>query len=467
MLYVLLGVAFVLPQKMIGARNYGIFVSAQTILTAIYMLSDGLALQSMVTFGAEPRRRAEAMTIAAMTHTLFVGACTLIVYLGRHALAAFFGEPELAGALALFPLVSLGFLLRNYCLKVLQLDIDIRAMFLIDAAWVGSTLLLFAIGWAGRTLATAEDMMIISALSSGASSLMGLVLCRRRIVLARHIDGERLRQTARFAVAQCAAAATLVLQTQGDVLVLMRFASAASVGNYDVAKKFFRAFEALRDAGSMFVYPAVARLRAQARMSEMVLMVEKMIGFTLVVVVPIVLLVWIAPIEILFRAIYRTQYVEAPHLFRLLSIAALAIPFALNLNVLTGLGESRAGFRSTLLSAVTFFVVALALVPLFDTSGAALAIVASYFALGITSTVAVHNRVPFSLASALGRWRDAFEYALRFWRSRRRTDGDGPVDDAPLDDAPLDDAPLDDAPLDDARSTSIGNPQSELRNPQR
>ena len=72
MLYVLLGVAFVLPQKMIGARNYGIFVSAQTILTAIYMLSDGLALQSMVTFGAEPRRRAEAMTIAAMTHTLFV-----------------------------------------------------------------------------------------------------------------------------------------------------------------------------------------------------------------------------------------------------------------------------------------------------------------------------------------------------------------------------------------------------------
>jgi O-antigen/teichoic acid export membrane protein len=206
-----------------------------------------------------------------------------------------------------------------------------------------------------------------------------------------------------------------VLQTQGDVILLGRFASAVSVGNYDVAKKFFRAFEALRDAGSMFVYPAVARLRAQGRMPEMVLMVEKMIGFTLVVVAPIVLVVWLAPIEILFRAIYKEQYTEAPHLFRLLSLAALAIPFALNLNVLTGLGESRAGFRSTLLSAVTFFVVALLLVPPFDTSGAALAIVASFVALGISATVAVKRRVHFSLPGALGRWRDALQYAKKFW----------------------------------------------------
>jgi O-antigen/teichoic acid export membrane protein len=416
MLYVLLGGAFVLPQKMIGAKNYGIFVSAQTILTAIYMLSDGLSLQSMVTFGTEGHRRAEAMTISALTHALFIGVCTLVVYAGRGVLADFFAEPGLETALAYFPLVSLGFLLRNYFLKVSQLDIDIRSMFFIDAAWVGTTLLLFALGWVNRTLVTADDMMIISAMSAGASSLTGLALCGRRVRLTRAIDRGRVRQTARFGVAQCAAAATLVLQTQGDVLVLMRFATAASVGNYDVAKKFFRAFEALRDAGSMFVYPAVARLRAQSRMGEMVLMVEKMIGFTLVVVVPVVLLVWLAPVELVFRAIYKSQYTDAPHLFRLLSLAALAIPFVLNLNVLTGLGESRAGFRSTLLSSVVFFLVALVLVPVFDTSGAALAIVASFIALGASATMAVQRRVPFSLVSALGRWRDAFDYGMRFWR---------------------------------------------------
>jgi O-antigen/teichoic acid export membrane protein len=415
MLYVLLGGAFVLPQKMIGARNYGIFVLAQSILTAIYMLSDGLSLQSMVTFGAEPQRRREAITISAITHALFIGACTLVVYLGRDLIAGMFGQPDLASALAYFPIVSLGFLLRNFFLKISQLDIDIRSMFFIDAAWVGTSLALFTHGWVERTLATAEDMMIVSAISAGASSLVGLILCGRRVTLSRTIDATRLRQTWRFSIAQCAAAGTLVLQTQGDVILLGRFASAVSVGNYDVAKKFFRAFEALRDAGSMFVYPAVARLRAQGRMPEMVLMVEKMIGFTLVVVAPIVLVVWLAPIEILFRAIYKEQYTEAPHLFRLLSLAALAIPFALNLNVLTGLGESRAGFRSTLLSAVTFFVVALLLVPPFDTSGAALAIVASFVALGISATVAVKRRVHFSLPGALGRWRDALQYAKKFW----------------------------------------------------
>jgi O-antigen/teichoic acid export membrane protein len=190
----------------------------------------------------------------------------------------------------------------------------------------------------------------------------------------------------------------------------------SSVGNYDVAKKFFRGFEALRDAGAMFVYPAVARLRAQGRTKEMVLMVEKMIGFTLVVVVPLVALVWIAPIDAIFGLLYKSTFEQVPHIFRLLSLAALAIPFALNLNVLTGLGDGRAGFRATLLSSVAFFIAALLLVPRLEADGAAIAVIASFFVLGAASTVAVRSHVAFSIVGALGRWRDAFDYALRFWR---------------------------------------------------
>src|SRR5687768_1767026 len=166
MLYVLLGVAFVLPQKMIGAENWGVFVYAQTILTSIFMLSDGLALQSMVTFGMEPHRRAQAMTISALMHATFIGACTLLVYVGRHEIAAIVREPGLASTLELFPLVALGFLLRNYFLKVSQLDIDIRSMFFIDAAWVVATAVLVGWGWMQKSLVTANDMMIVSALAA-------------------------------------------------------------------------------------------------------------------------------------------------------------------------------------------------------------------------------------------------------------------------------------------------------------
>ena len=420
MLYAVMGLAFVLPQKMIGDQNWGIFVTAQAILTTIFMLSDGLALQSMVTFGMEKHRRAEATTISAIVHVAFIGVCTAIVYLCRHLLAGFFGEPQLAGTLELFPLVALGFLLRNFFLKVAQLDIDMRRMFFIDAAWVAATSLLLLVGWTRRTLVTADDMMYVTARSASVSSLVGLILSARHLRATLRVERDTLRQAMRFGVAQCAAAATLAAQTQGDVLLLDRFATAATVGNYDVAKKFFRGFEALRDAAAMFVYPAVARLRAQSRMTEMVLMVEKMIGFTLVVVVPLVALVWVLPIERLFGFLYKSQYEQVPQIFRLLSLAALGIPFVLNLNVLNGLGDARAGFRTTLISSAVFFATALLLVPPLGADGAALAIVASFFALGIGSTLAVRRHVRFSLVGALGRWRDAFAYGLRFWKKRAR-----------------------------------------------
>ena len=147
-------------------------------------------------------------------------------------------------------------------------------------------------------------------------------------------------------------------------------------------------------------------------------MVEKMIGFTLVVVLPLVLFVWIAPIELVFGVLYKSTFDQVPQLFRLLSIAALAIPFVLNLNVLTGLGDGRAGFRSTLTSSIAFFVTALLLVPTLEAQGAALSVAASYFALGIGSTLAVRRHVDFSFVGAIGRWRDAFEYAMRYWRKR-------------------------------------------------
>jgi hypothetical protein len=121
----------------------------------------------MVTFGMEPRRRAQAMTISALMHAVFICACTAIVYVSRHAIAAFYREPGLAETLELFPLVAMGFLLRNYFLKVSQLDIDIRSMFFIDAAWAVATAVLVAFGWMQGTLVNADDMMIISAVAAG------------------------------------------------------------------------------------------------------------------------------------------------------------------------------------------------------------------------------------------------------------------------------------------------------------
>jgi len=418
MLYALIAAAFILPQKVIGEHNWGVYTPAQAILTIIYMLSDGLALQAMVNFGMEESRRRQALTVSGLVHLLFISACTAFVYFGRGWLADVLNEPGLIPVLQLFPLVSLGFLLRNYFLKVSQLHIDTRATFLIDAAWIGSIVFLILYGWVQGTLATAEDMMMISAISSGASSLAGLLLYGNKVRFTTAIDRRYAARMLQFGSAQVFSAATLALQSQGDVILLKKFVSSSVVGNYDAAKKFFRGFEAIRDAGSLFVYPAIARLKSQGRDEEMVLLVEKMIGFMLILIVPIVVLIWVGPTAHIFDLIYRGKYQDLADVFKIMSLAALAIPFSMNMNVINGLGEARKLFRVTLGSAICFFLAVLLLVPPFGVSGMGMAIVVSYASLGLFSTRAVASHVPFTITGAFGRWRDAFEFIVRVWRKR-------------------------------------------------
>lgn len=417
-LYVLIGLAFILPQKVIGEHNWGVATLAQAGLTIIYMLSDGFALQALVNFGMTESRRRQALTVSAILHVVFITICTAIIYFGRGWWAEILNEPDLVPTLALFPLVALGFLLRNYFLKISQLHIDTRATFLIDAAWIGTTVLLVLHGWMNAWMTTAEDMMLISAASAGASSLVGLMLYARRIRFTRTIDREVFREMMRFGRTQMLSAGTLALQTQGDYLLLKLFVSSSVVGNYDAAKKLFRGFEALRDAGSLFVYPAVARLKSQGREGEMVLLVEKMIGFMTLLAVPVVIVVWIGPTAQLFELIYRGKYQQAAFIFQLMCLAGLAIPFSMNINVLNGLSQARALLRVILMSAGMFFLSGLIFVPMIGVHGMAITIAISYVALGFFSTRAVKKHISFSIRGAFGRWRDAVEFIKRQWKKK-------------------------------------------------
>ncbi len=409
----LIGLAFIVPQKVIGERHYGVYATTQAMLTALYMLTDSLALQPMVNFGMAEERRRDVFTVSAVVHLLFIIPTAAAIYLLRDPIAGFLNDDLFVPTLALFPVTASGFLLRNYFLKVAQLHIDTRATFLIDIAWIGTTIVLILDGWRRGSLATASDMMMISAIASGASSLVGLLIYGRTVRFTRRVDRAYARRMIRFGLAQSGSAATLALQTQGDILILKSVVSSEIVANYDAAKKFFRAFEVLRDAGSLFVYPAVAKLSVEHRWGEVERLVEKMIAFMLIVIVPAVLIVWLAPIELLFNWIYKGKYQDAPEIFRFLSLAAFAIPFSMNMFVLGGMGEARQFFRVTLGSALVSVAAALVLVPQIGVMGTVLSVIVSYGVLAILSTRAVAGRIPISIPRALGRWRDARDFFLR------------------------------------------------------
>lgn len=416
MLYLSIGLAFIVPQKVIGERHYGVYATAQAMLTALYMLTDSLALQPMVNFGMVAERRREAYTVAAIVHLLFIVPTALLIYALRGPIAEFLTDDLFIPTLALFPLTAAGFLLRNYFLKVAQLHINTKATFLIDLAWIGTTIVLIMDGWRRGSLATAADMMMISAIASGVSSLVGLVMYGGIVRFTGKIDRRHAIRMIRFGLAQSGSAATLALQTQGDILILKSFVASEIVANYDAAKKFFRGFEAMRDAGSMLIWPSAARLSVQHRTDDLVRLVEKMIAFMLIIIIPSVLLAWILPIDEFFNFIYKGKYAGAADIFRILSLAALAIPFSMNMFILGGMGEARRFFRVTLASALLSVLIAIILVPHIGVAGTALSVIASYAVLALLSTTTLARRIPISIPRALGRWRDARDYIFR--RSR-------------------------------------------------
>lgn len=420
-LYLSLGLVFFIPQKVIGEAAWGIFATSQAILTIMYMLADGFALQVMVNFGVVEERRPEATTAALVLYLGFLLLTTGLIYLAREDIAMVTGKPDLIPVLALFPILALSFILRNFTLKMAQLLIDTRGTFIIDAAWAFATVGLLLHGWLDGWLVDEIDMVWVAAAAAAFSSLVGLLLYGRRIRFARRFEPGMFRRMARFGIAQFGSAATMGFLSQGDVLLLTTFVSdAAVVGNYDVAKKFFRGFEGIRDAGALFVYPAVARLSSQHRFEERRALVEKMIAFVTIVIVPIVLLIWFGPVDQLFALIYKGNYQLAPDLFRLMALGALAIPLSMNSYVLLGMSEVRRLFTVTFGAVVVFLALSLLLVPEMGGSGQALALVGSFWTLGILGYIFVSRRAGLTPLGILGRWRDAFDFGRSLPSNLRR-----------------------------------------------
>lgn len=421
-LYFSMVVVYFIPQKVIGEEQYGLFTISQALLTVMYLLSDGFALQIMVNFGVVEEYRRQATTVAAVLSLLFVAALTVAIFLGRGLIGDWTDKPDLIPILSIFPLVALGFLVRNFTLKIAQLHIDTRGTFVIDAAWVGSTALMLAHGWRTGWLTDGVDMMYVSGVSAGVSSIIGVLFYGRSIRFARSFDMPLLRRMVRFGIGQFGSALTMALQAQGDVLILGKLTSGAMVGNYDVAKKFFRGFEGIRDAGALFIYPAVARLSAQRREGELAVLIEKMIAFMAIVMIPVVLVIWLGPIELVFRAIYKNSYRDAPELFRIMSLAALAIPLSMNSYVLLGMSQVRRLFAVSFVSVALFFVTSLILVPRIGVTGQAIAVVVSFWSLGILAMIAVRNVIDITPGGIVSRWRDPLEFG-RMMIARYRKKG--------------------------------------------
>jgi O-antigen/teichoic acid export membrane protein len=128
---------------------------------------------------------------------------------------------------------------------------------------------------------------------------------------------------------------------QLDVTVVQYYFGAATVGVYQSAKTLFRFFDEGFSAITSLVYPATVRLVHEKRRTELVAMLSKMLSFSLVITLVIVLLTELNVAEFVISRLLSPKYAAAIGYFRLLAFAAPAMPFVALLPVMLALGEMR------------------------------------------------------------------------------------------------------------------------------
>lgn len=339
-LYLVYGFVNIMQNNALPPQELGLYTLCNALQTFIFAVSDGYVLQSIIIFGTDKELRGSINRFAITWHIIITLGASALVFLLQMPFAWALGEPRLSTVAAYLPVFCLLGLPRTLCLKYLTRDVQARAIFTINAVWIGTMCVLTAWMLVTKQLVTFEAMFIIAAAGMAAGSLTALWITRKQLSFSGSKNMTK-RDFFRAGVYQGTASMLGNTVRQLDVTVVQFFFGTATVGVYQSAKTLFRFFDEGFSAITSLVYPATVRLVHEERQTELVAMLSKMVSFSLASTLFVVLLTELNVAEYVISRLLSPKYAAAIGYFRILSFAAPAMPFVALLPVMLALGEMR------------------------------------------------------------------------------------------------------------------------------
>lgn len=418
-LYLLYGFVNIAQNNALPTWELGLYTVCNALQTFIFAVSDGFILQSLIIFGADARARGSVNRFVVLWHcVLTLGASALLLAL-QAPFAAALNEPRLTQVALFLPLFCALAIPRTLCLKYLIRDVQARAIFAVNAVWIGVMTALTAFALPNGLLDRFEAMFAIAAAGMGASSLAALWITRKQLTfrVERRLSWRELWRAGAY---QGAASMMGNVARHLDVTMIQYFFGAATVGVYQSAKTLFRFFDEGFSAVTSLVYPATVRFVYERRYDELIAMLSKMLSFSLFATLALVALAELGAAEFAIGLLLSPKYAAAAGYFRLLAAAAPALPFIALVPVLIALGEMRR-LLAYIALALAAGATALALAGAGGFSALApLGVVAYSFTLAALTFSFFRARFPFPLRLL---WRvapDAVDFARRRFAQRKR-----------------------------------------------
>ncbi len=412
----------ILVFKILPKSESGELALFQVIFGMIFTFADSFALQAIVKFGVDTANDLqELLTATSLLFFAFllISLSLLIVFPGTFSYLLNSPElPDLIPSLIILVIVTIPRVITS---KIFQMRFHTKNLFFADLINFGGSSIVVTIYAFMDKLHTASDVIFITIITGACSSLLSLFLARKDLSWRIRFSRTMLKKIFHFTRYQTATGSVHVFQQNLDSLLVPAFLGVEALANYQVAKFFFKGFDVLRDTQGIFVFPASSKYYAAGDFATLKKIIEKTTSFLYILMIPLsILLIIFAPL--IFQILYKGKFDDSVNVFRVLIASGFILPITMvGMSALVGMGKVKEVFQTILASLIVNVILAVTLLPLLHTVGAAIAFCISMLLQAILSYRIMIREVPLSLSAMFLR---GIEDGKNFLKEKKRLNRD-------------------------------------------
>jgi O-antigen/teichoic acid export membrane protein len=361
LLIILYGFIQILQIRSLPVYEYGLYSLLISVQTWVFIISDSSALLSIIQFGSDEKNRPKVNLIVLFLHIGISLGIPLVFYLSKGILVSVLKEPGIETVANLLIPFCILFIPRTFCYRILVRDMNMKGVFWVDFAWLGTMTLVTIYLLMNNSLNTLQEMVVINYSGAAISSLVGVLICWKQLSFS--LNGTiTSRNIIRFSLSQALASGLGNVIRQLDVFIVQFYFSSVIVGIYNAAKTLYRTYETGYDAALILLYPSSVRLIAENRLEDLKILFTKALALSFFPIMLVVIAVSTGFFDIAIRYLFKgEEYVQAIPYFNILSLAVIAMPLAFFSVVIVALRDIKTQLTaiivSTVLSSLTLVVV--------------------------------------------------------------------------------------------------------------
>ena len=363
--------------RTIPIKEYGILVLVQSTFYLIQNMNEFLVLRPMVKYLSADLRNGKWVIPHSFVLSVTFFCLTLgIVTVLSSSIGDLLHFPSFSSYLIYLWGLPLAFFLKSFAISILNSQVKPFKVFVIDFVYYMGSLVGILLMFLKNNLDTANDVLYVNIVAALSSSIVSLPFVLRYLSsIELKINRQRFKSIFQFGKYTFGAGIGSTIFQRGDNYVLSAILSPIEVATYNAGRTFMRFFNIISQSVNMLFFPIISRLKSQGREKDIKAVIEKGIGFYILLLYPVIV-VLILVAKPLLSFIYGCKYPNAHIVFQILLVGMVFHPFlCISSACLLGLGKPRFNMVSKFISIPLNIIGNIVLIPIIGVYGSAVAVV--------------------------------------------------------------------------------------------